>query len=230
MANERSTAERFVADVLDQTRRFQLTRFFAILDNACRDGTVDVLRAYAQHEPRLTVVWAPENRSVVDAYVRGYREALATGFEWVLEIDAGYSHEPRDIAGFLSALESGEWDCIFGSRLCAGGRFEDTALNRRMLSMVGTRLTNMMLGTRLFDMTSGYQMFRRDALAYIVNRGIKSRGHFFQTEMKSRCRNMRVVEVPITYRSPSPSVKTSVIVDALSRLGALFFERVRGTL
>jgi dolichol-phosphate mannosyltransferase len=230
MANERAMAERFVADVLAQAAPFREVRHFVVLDNICRDGTVDVLREYAKTEPRLTVVWAPENRSVVDAYVRGYREALAGGFDWILEIDAGYSHQPEDMARFIAKMEEGDWDCIFGSRLCPGGKVEETPLKRRLVSWGGTKLSNLLLGTRLYDMTSGYQMFRREALATLLKRGIKSRGHFFQTEMKARCRKMRICEVPITYRAASPSVNSSVIKDALSRMGGMFVERLRGTL
>jgi dolichol-phosphate mannosyltransferase len=230
MANERDTAERFVAEVLQRTEVFREVRFFAVLDNVSRDGTVDLLRAYAKHEPRLSVVWAPENSCVVDAYVHGYREALATNFEWVLEIDAGYSHQPSDIAGFLAKMETGEWDCLFGSRFCPGARIEASSFTRKAISWFGTRISNVLLGTRLFDMTSGYQMFRREALARVLEYGIKSRGHFFQTEMKVRCRNMRICEVPITYRAASPGVSSSAIKDAILRLLELFLERLRGTL
>lgn len=230
MANERETAERFVAEVLQRTEMFQETRFFAVLDNVSRDGTADILRAFAKREPRLSVVWSPENCCVVDAYLRGYQEALATNFEWVLEIDAGYSHQPSDIVGFLARMQTGEWDCIFGSRFCPGARIEDSPLSRKFFSWFGTRMSNALLGTRLHDMTSGYQMFRREALARVLEYGIKSRGHFFQTEMKARCRNMRICEVPITYRAASPSVNFFAIKDANLRLWALFFERLCGTL
>lgn len=230
MANEHETAERFVAEVLATASVFKEVLFLAVFDNSCSDGTVSLLRGYAAREPRLRVIWAPENRCVVDAYVRGYREALATGFEWVLEIDAGYSHQPSEIVRFLPAIESGQWDCIFGSRFCANGRFEDTSPKRKMLSWIGTRLSNTLLGTSLKDMTSGFQMFRREALSYVVARGIQSRAHFFQTEMKVRCRNLRICEVPITYRSASPSVNSAAISDALARVGGLFVERLRGSL
>jgi dolichol-phosphate mannosyltransferase len=230
MANERTTAEPFVMEVLQLTEVFRETRFFVVLDHMSRDGTVDLMSAYAKREPRVQVVWSPQNRCVVDAYIRGYREALATNFEWVLEIDGGYSHRPADIAFFLAKIKTGEWDCIFGSRFCPGGRIEDSPLNRHFLSWFGTKTTNLLLGTNLFDMTSGYQMFRREALGRVLACGVKSRGHFFQTEMKVRCRKMRICEVPITYRAASPQVGFFEIKDAIVRLWALFFERLRGTL
>jgi dolichol-phosphate mannosyltransferase len=229
MANERDSAVRLVTEVLDQARPFADARFFAVLDNACKDGTADLLRAHALGEPRLTVVWAPENRGVVDAYVRGYREALATGFEWILEIDAGFSHQPSDLANFLPKVAEGH-DCVFGSRFCRGGRISDSSLKRKLVSWGGSRLANLLLGTRLADMTSGYEMFRREALQMVLERGIRSRGHFFQTEIKTYCRNLRICEVPIHYRAASPSLSGTVVEDALSRLWGLFLERLKGTL
>lgn len=229
MANERDTAARFVGEMLAAASPFGSVVFIAVLDRASRDGTLLLLQDIARGEPRLRVVWAPENTCVVDAYLRGYREALADGADWILEIDAGFSHRPDDFPRFVQAMAQGR-DAVFGSRFCPGGRMDDAPVARRILSRGGTLLVNLLLGTRLHDMTSGYELFRRDALAAILARGIRSRGHFFQTEIKVHARNMRVTEVPIRYRSPSASVNGGVVVDALSQLAALFRQRLAGTL
>jgi dolichol-phosphate mannosyltransferase len=225
MANEEDTATRFVADVLTQCERFKEATFFVVLDRVCTDRTRETLTALARDESRLAVLWAPENRCVVDAYVRGYREALAGGFDWILEIDAGYSHQPADISRFIERIESGDWDCIFGSRFCKGGAIVRSSPARRMLSWSGTVLSNAVLGTRLRDMTSGFQLFRREVLSELLEIGITSRGHFFQTEMKYHCRGLRISEVPITYRAASPSVTLSSVTDALSVLWKLYREK-----
>ena len=77
---------------------------FVVLDRVSTDGTLALMREYARQEPRLRVIWAPENRCVVDAYIAGYRAALATGYEWILEIDAGFSHQPSDLPKFIEAM------------------------------------------------------------------------------------------------------------------------------
>lgn len=229
MANERDSAIPFVRSVLEEAADFRDVVFLAVLDNVCKDGTTDLLREYASTEPRLRVVWAPENRSVVDAYKRGYREALATGFEWILEIDAGFSHQPTDLRNFLKHdLEA--YDCLFGSRFCTGGRITDSSFKRRLISRGGTILTNLLLGTRMADMTSGYEMFRRGVLQSILDKGINSRGHFFQTEIKVHCRNLRHVEVPIHYRAASNSVNGATLKDALVHLFGLFRQRITGAI
>jgi dolichol-phosphate mannosyltransferase len=229
MANEAETATRFVDSVLANCATVGTRKFLAIVDEASKDDTRKILEAHAANVPELTVVWAPENRSVVDAYVRGYREALATNADWVLEIDAGFSHQPSDIPTLLEKMRQG-YDCVFGSRFCPGGSFMDHSFARYWISSGGTLVTNLLLGTKLTDMTSGFQLFTREALEIILRRGIRSRGPFFQTEMKAHCRDLNVVEVPIQYRSPTHVVGSTALRDAFVNLWRLFRARLAGSL
>lgn len=230
MANEARNAVRFVESVLAECdrSRFASVSVFVVVDHVSRDDTRAVLDRYAEREPRLRVVWAPETRGVADAYVRGYRAALAAGCDWVLEIDAGFSHSPADINAFFIAMSDG-YDCVFGSRFMAGGRNVGT-LKRRLISRGGTVLTNLLLGTRLSDMTSGFELFRRAALEEVVARGVRSHGPFFQTEVKARCRRLRVAEVPISYTSGSHTIGSGAISESFANLWWLFGERVRSRL
>ncbi|HLW75453.1 MAG TPA: glycosyltransferase [Bryobacteraceae bacterium] len=217
MANEESSAEKLVGEVLAAARGFAAVRFYAVLDRISRDRTRPLLDRMAASEARLEVVWAPENRSVVDAYLRGYRAALAAGHDYILEMDAGFSHQPSELPAFFDAIEQG-YDCIFGSRFMPGGGIVDSPWHRRFVSRGGTIAANLLLGTRLHDMTSGFEAFSRDALAQILDRGIHSRAHFFQTEIKYHARHMRVVEVPIHYSAASPSVGAASLTDAFLNL------------
>ncbi len=226
MANEGKEAVRFVREVLEQCKGFRGVKFFAVLDKATTDNTLELLREYAQAEPRLEVVWAPENRCAVDAYVRGYREALAAGSDWILEIDAGFSHRPADIPQFFSAMQQG-YDCVFGSRFMPGGSIRRSSWKRYLISFCGTILTNLMMGTRLSDMTSGFEMFSRRALQGVLKTGIRSRAHFFQTEIKVYCRNLKIKEVPIQYQAASPRLHGSAVIEALTQLWRLYRLRAR---
>ena len=229
MANERETAAPFVLEVLRECEPwgFKSVTFFAVLDRVSRDGTLELLRGLEAERRGLRVVWAPENRSVVDAYLRGYREALDAGCDWVLEIDAGYSHQPSDIPRFFEKMLEGH-DCVFGSRFCPGGRITESSLKREVISRGGTILANLLLGTRLKDMTSGFELFTRSALQEVLRKGINSRGHFFQTEIKAHCHGLRVAEVPIHYRAASDSVNNDVLKDAFRNLWRLFRARSGG--
>jgi dolichol-phosphate mannosyltransferase len=229
MANESETAVDFVKCVLRQCGSFKSVKFFTVFDNTCKDGTVDLLKDLKRQEPRLQVVWAPENSCVVDAYIRGYRQALEAGCHWILEIDAGFSHNPNETGQFFEKIAE-EYDCVFGSRFCKGGQFTDTPFWRYFISRGGSVLANCLLGTKLKDMTSGFELFTNSALTMVLEKGIKSRGHFFQTEIKAYCRNLKVTEVPIHYQSPSQNVNVATIIDALKGLFGLFLKRLRGNL
>jgi dolichol-phosphate mannosyltransferase len=229
MANERPTAVEFVNAVLEQCRGFKSVTFFAVFDNACKDGTIDLLKELQNKLPQLKVIWAPEDRCVVDAYIKGYREALNADCDWILEIDASFSHHPSQIPQFFDKMADG-FDCVFGSRFCKGGKFTEAPLSRYFISYTGSILTNLLLGTKLKDMTSGFEMFTNAALRKVLKKGIQSRGHFFQTEIKTYCRNMRVIEVPIHYRAPSQNVNFAIIIDAFSNLFRLFRKRLAGNL
>jgi len=229
MANERSTAVEFVNAVLAQCKDFKSVTFFAIFDNACKDGTFDLLKELQNKPPELQVIWAPEDRCVVDAYMRGYQEALDADCDWILEMDAGFSHQPSEIPQFFDKMAEG-YDCVFGSRFCKGGKFTDAPLSRYFISRAGSILTNILLGTKLKDMTSGFELFTIAALRQVLEKGIQSRGHFFQTEIKAYCRNLRTAEVPIHYRTPSQNVNAAVIMDAFRNLFRLFRKRLAGKL
>jgi dolichol-phosphate mannosyltransferase len=227
MANEGIDGCRFVDAVLAECHGFRAVIFLAIVDKASRDNTRELLVQHVTAVPELQVIWAPENRGVVDAYLRGYREALALNPDWILEIDAGFSHQPTDIPILLAKMGEG-YDCVFGSRFCPGGSITDSSRKRYWISYGGTMLTNLLLGTRLRDMTSGFQLFTRDALQQILDRGIRSRGPFFQTEMKTYARRLKIAEAPIQYRAASHDVGGKHIKDAFKNLWRLFEMRLAG--
>jgi len=229
MANEEMSVVRFVDEVLQECAGFKSVAFFAILDRASTDRTRELLDSLAAQRPQLRPIWAPENRTVVDAYMRGYQEGLDAGCDWILEIDAGFSHQPSDLPRFFDAMLEG-YDCVFGSRFCAGGKVSDNSLPRGIVSWGGSVLANLFLGTRLQDMTSGFEMFTHAALREVLARGIRSRGPFFQTEIKAYCRKMNMVELPIHYRAGSHHFHPRGLQDSFANLWRLFLLRLRGRL
>src|SRR5664279_3154583 len=82
MGNESREAVSFVDAVLEQCAGFRTRTFLAILDEVSKDNTRELLEEHARQVPELTVVWATESRGVVNAYLRGYREALNTTADW----------------------------------------------------------------------------------------------------------------------------------------------------
>ena len=221
LANEQETIDELLSRVLAQVGPSD--RVFCVVDNASKDDTRGHIERAAQADPRVVLVWAPENRCVVDAYFRGYREALAAGCRWVLEMDGGLSHIPEQIPQFITAMEEG-FDYAPGSRFVAGGQFKGK-FSRWCVSKGGTILSNVLLGTRMKDMCSGFECFTHEALSRVVRQGVRSRANFFQTEIRFILRNCRWKEIPITYHGPPKSVSNATISEALRILWQLRAER-----
>ncbi len=217
LANEEATLTPFLDGVVAQLSGED--RVFCVVDRASRDQTREAVEAYTRRDPRVACVWAPENRCVVDAYFRGYREALGAGCRWILEMDGGGSHRAEQIPQFIRAMEEG-YAFAAGSRFARGGSHRGR-WSRRAISWGGTVLSNALLGTRMQDMTSGFECFDRTALQAIVDHGVASRAHFFQTEIRYLLHDWRWVELPIDYSAASPSVGASNLREALRNLWAL---------
>ena len=106
---------------------------------------------------------------------------------WILEMDGGYSHNPAEIPRFIEAMERGV-DFVAGSRFTTGGKYNGR-WSRYFLSRISSIVANLVLGTRMSDMTSGFECFSRKAMQYVVKQGVRSRAHFFQTEIRFMLRN-----------------------------------------
>ncbi len=227
MANEEDGFELFVAEMAVIMDRLKSGAVYIVIDTVSSDRTLELSQALSRRDSRFKTVWAPENRNVVDAYMRGFRKALEQGYEIIIEMDAGMSHDPKAIPMFIRVLNEGN-ECAFGSRFINGGSMADSPLKRMMLSRGGTLLANLLLGTHLFDMTSGYQGFHADVVAKLLKHKFLSSAHFYQTEIRYLLRKHRCAEIPIHYQSPSPRVSKNAIRNALRSLGFYFVKRISG--
>ncbi len=218
MANESPDFDPFITMLSAVLDRLGSGTVYLVVDRASKDNTRELCDALAARDPRFVTVWVPENRNVVDAYTRGFHAAYDAGHELIIEMDGGLSHDPRAIPMFLRVLNEGN-ECAFGSRFCNGGSMADSSFFRKALSRVGTLLSNTLLGTTLDDMTSGFQGFHREVLAELLAYPLRSRAHFYQTEVRYLLRRKRFAEVPIHYRAPSKSVSRGAILNSLEVLG-----------
>jgi dolichol-phosphate mannosyltransferase len=227
MANEESDFDAFVDQLSITMEQLGGGAVYFVVDEVSKDNTLQLCRNQEARDSRFHTVWAPETRNVVDAYLRGFREALARGYEIIIEMDGGLSHDPRALPGFLRALHEGN-DCAFGSRYINGGSMVDSVWQRRLLSKGGSLLARILLGARFVDMTSGYQAFRRDVLARLMEYTLLSKAHFYQTEVRYLLRREKAIEVPIHYRAPSPRVSQKAIRNSFAVLGHYTFLRLTG--
>lgn len=227
MANEEPDFDPFIEALISTLDDLDDGRVYLVVDHVSTDNTRSLCEALAARDERFVLVWAPENRNVVDAYIRGFREALVHGHEIIIEMDAGLSHDPAALPMFVRALQQGN-DCVFGSRFMQGGSIYDSAWQRTFLSRLGTLLSNVLLGTSLTDATSGYQGFSAAVARRLTEYPLQSRAHFYQTEVRYLLRNSRFLEVPIHYRAPSPSVSGQSLHNSLAVLCYYLWQRILG--
>jgi len=225
MANEEKDFDIFIAELIKVFDRLQSGKAYLVVDKASKDRTLELCQRLSIADQRFATVWAPENKNVVDAYIRGYKEAYKNKHEFIIEMDAGMSHDPKSIPMFLRVLNEGN-ECAFGSRFINGGSMGDSPFMRRTLSKVGTILSNILLGTKLYDMTSGYQGFHSKVVGELLNYQLLSKAHFYQTEVRYLMRKKRFAEVPIHYQAPSPSVSQKAISNSIAVLKYYFFQRL----
>jgi dolichol-phosphate mannosyltransferase len=225
MANEEADFAPLLAAVTDVLDKLRSGTVYFVVDNVSKDSTLQLCQAAAAMDARFITVWAPENRSLADAYLRGLREAWQRGHRLIIEMDAGLSHDPYAIPMFLRVLNEGN-ECALGSRYINGGSNVGSPLKRRFFSKVGTLLARALLGARLKDMTSGYQGYHADIVEKLLQTRILSTAHFYQTELRYLLRNRRIMEVPIHYRAPSPSVSQKAIANSLKVLAIYVFKRL----
>lgn len=225
MANEEAEFDMFVGALCTTLDRLESGKVYFVVDKASKDRTLELSQDLEKRDPRFKTVWAPENKNVVDAYLRGYREAYENGHELIIEMDAGLSHDPRALPMFLRVLNEGN-ECAFGSRFINGGSITESNYKRTLLSKVGTILSNVLLGTRMYDMTSGYQGFHRHIVGKFLAYELLSKAHFYQTELRYLLRYTRYAEIPIHYKAPSPRVSQRAISNSIDVLLHYFVQRL----
>jgi dolichol-phosphate mannosyltransferase len=226
MANEQEEFHPFVTSLTDVLDMIGSGKIYFIVDQISKDNTLGLCNNLSIKDNRFVTIWAPENKHVVDAYITGYKEALKNKHEFIIEMDAGLSHDPRALPMFLNVLNEG-YECAFGSRFIHGGSICDSTWKRIFLSKTGTLLSNVMLGTTMYDMTSGFQGFHANIVDKFTAYTLLSKGHFYQTELRYLLRRTRYVEIPINYRAPSPSVSKKAIYNSLYVLLHYFILRLR---
>lgn len=225
MANESNDFNPFINELVKTIDKYDCATVYLIVDDVSKDNTLQLCNNLSKKDKRFITVYEPLNKNIVDAYLRGYSEAYKNGHQLIIEMDAGLSHDPKAIPLFLRVLNEGN-ECAFGSRFINGGSIKDSNFKRTFLSKFGTYLSNILLGSKMYDMTSGYQGFHAHIVKQILDYGLRSKAHFYQTEVRYLLRKKRYAEIPIHYRIPSPSVSQKAINNSIKVLFFYFFKRL----
>ncbi|MCJ7802786.1 MAG: glycosyltransferase, partial [Candidatus Marinimicrobia bacterium] len=141
MANESEDFNPFVSSLANELDKLECGRVYFVIDKVSKDNTLELCNNLSANDNRFTAIWSPENKNIVDAYIRGYKEALKNKHEFIVEMDAGLSHDPTALPMFLRILNEGN-ECAFGSRFINGGSICDSSWKRTFLSKFGTIISN----------------------------------------------------------------------------------------
>jgi len=198
-----------------------------VVDDASPDGTGAIVDRLARELP-VEPLHRPRKEGIGPAYLAGFARALEGGAEFVVQMDADFSHAPADVPRLIAAVRDGA-DMALGSRYVPGGGVEDWGPLRRVISRGGCLYARLVLRTRIHDLTGGFKAHRRATLEAIDLPSVRSHGYAFQIEITYRAllRGLRVVELPIVFRdrrlghskmSTRIALEAMILVPRLRRL------------
>jgi dolichol-phosphate mannosyltransferase len=170
-----------------------------VVDDNSPDGTGRLADELAAKHPAAHVLHRTEKSGLGRAYCAGFTWALERDYEFILEMDGDFSHNPDDIPKFLEAAQ--QTDLVLGSRYCNGIRVINWPLGRLMLSLCAARYVQIITGMPFTDPTGGFKCFRRHTLQALNLQAVRSNGYSFQIEMTHKVwrQGLTVAEVPIIF-------------------------------
>jgi len=194
--NEAANLPNIVPEVLAQDPRLDVL----VVDDNSPDGTGRMADALAGANPRVHVLHREGKLGLGTAYIQGFRWALERSYDFVFEMDADFSHDPRHLKEFLKAIEGA--DVVLGSRYLDGKvTVVNWPMGRLLLSYCANIYARRITGLRMWDLTGGFKCFRRRVLETIDLSLVRSNGYAFQIEMSVRAwrKGFKLREIPIVF-------------------------------
>jgi dolichol-phosphate mannosyltransferase len=202
-----------------------------VVDDDSPDGTGQLADRIAAADPRVSVLHRTERAGLGQAYLAGFRTALAAGHPVLIEMDSDGSHPATALPAMLARLEEDDRPgLVIGSRWTAGGRVVDWPASRRWLSETANAYARFALRIRVRDSTAGFRAYRAETLRAIQLDHVQSHGYCFQIDMTLRTLDARfgVAEVPITFRDRllgRSKMSTAIVAEAMLRVTQWGFRR-----
>ena len=194
--NEIQNVRRIVPQVLEQDARIDVL----VVDDGSPDGTGAAAEEIAAADARVHVLHRTGKLGLGTAYLAGFKWALERDYEYVFEMDADFSHDPKHIPQFLAAVADA--DLVVGCRYLEGRvTVVNWPIGRLMLSYAANIYARVVTGIRLSDATGGFKCFRRRVLQAVDLGAVRSNGYAFQIEMNFRVarKGFRIAEIPIVF-------------------------------
>lgn len=193
--NEVENVDRLVLEIF----RYEPKIHILFVDDASPDGTAALIKKLQNNSDRIHLLERPGKSGLGSAYIAGFKKALEMDFQYIFEMDADFSHDPREIPNFLSAID--RVDFVLGSRYIKGVNVVNWPLSRLLLSYFANVYTRFVTGIPIRDCTGGFKCFRRSVLETIDLDEVRSNGYAFQIELSFKAwkKGFTVEEIPIIF-------------------------------
>ena len=199
---------------------FELPRTFDVLvvdDNSPDLTAYKVKELIPEFQDRLFIEERKGKLGLGTAYIHGFKWALARDYDYIFEMDADFSHDPKDLIPLLEACEKDGYDMSIGSRYRTGVNVVNWPMSRVLLSWLASKYVRCITRMKIHDTTAGFVCYRRAVLEKIELDKIQFVGYAFQIEMKFKAylRNFKIVEVPVVFtdRTKGESKMSSGIIS-----------------
>ena len=196
-----------------------------VVDDNSPDGTGQLADRLAAKNPRIRVLHREKKDGLGKAYLHAFRWALDQKYEYVIEMDADFSHDPKYLPTMLDEAIAGN-DLVLGSRYVEGGGTVNWGPGRRAISRGGSLYARSILGVKIRDLTGGFKCFRRTVLEALDLSAVKSTGYAFQIELTYRAlkAGFKIKEMPIVFedrRVGQSKMSRKIFLEALTMVWVL---------
>jgi len=196
--NEIENIEGIISEILS----LYLDIHILIVDDGSPDGTGDKVREMQkQFEGLIYMIERSEKSGLGTAYITGFKYALEHDYDYIFEMDADFSHNPKDLVKLYDACVNGGYDLAVGSRYITGVNVVNWPMSRVMMSYFASIYVKFITGMPISDATAGFKCYTKAVLEKIDLDSIRFVGYAFQIEMKFRAwrYNFKIKEVPIIF-------------------------------
>ena len=196
--NEIENIELLLRDIISLQRDFDIL----VVDDNSPDGTAaEVEKLIKEYPDTLFLLKRISKLGLGTAYIAGFKWALKKQYNFIFEMDADFSHNPKDLLRLYSACETENCDMAIGSRYVTGVNVVNWPMNRVLLSWGASKYVRWITGMKIDDTTAGFICYKREVLEAINLDAIKFVGYAFQIEMKFKTylSKFKIKEVPVIF-------------------------------